>query len=107
MATKQQVMDLHRANPSWTANDIANHLDCLSAYVRATARRNGLDLPKARLASSTEARVRRAAVPMLLALKFLTQAARTSGGRAGPDMVLRHACEDAEAAIALAEGGAQ
>lgn len=108
MATKQQVMDLHRANPTWTAPDIAASLGCLDAYVRATARRYGMDLPKAKATPTTvEMRARKAAVPMLAALKHLTHAARTSGGRPGPDIVLRHACEDAEAVIAQAEGAVQ
>ena len=46
MATKQQVIDSHRAHPKWTASEIADKLQCSSEYVRATAKRNGLKLRK-------------------------------------------------------------
>lgn len=45
MTTKHEVIAVHRANPTWSPGDIAHHLGCISAYVRATARRNKLNLP--------------------------------------------------------------
>lgn len=54
MATKQQVMDLHRENPDWSAPDIAARLGCKAAYVRATAQRCGLDLPKGKAVTVVE-----------------------------------------------------
>lgn len=46
MANKQQVIDLHTRNPTWTAREIADALDCHPAYVRATAARYKFKLPK-------------------------------------------------------------
>lgn len=46
MATKQQVIAAHRAHPEWNSCEIARALGCHSAYVRATAYRNGLVLAK-------------------------------------------------------------
>lgn len=45
MATKQQVCDLHKKHPTWTALDIADVLGCGVGYVRATATRCSLTLP--------------------------------------------------------------
>lgn len=45
MANKHQVIALHKAHPTWTSVQIAEELDCESAYVRATFQRNGLFLP--------------------------------------------------------------
>lgn len=45
MANKNDVIRLHRKYPSLTCTEIAERLDCMPAYVRATARRNGLVLP--------------------------------------------------------------
>lgn len=36
MANKEQVLSLHRDNPDWSSSQIANHLGCMSEYVRAT-----------------------------------------------------------------------
>jgi hypothetical protein len=47
MATKQQVIDAHRADPALTAPALAAALGTTSAYVRATAQRCSLALPKA------------------------------------------------------------
>lgn len=44
MATKDQVIALHKQNPAMTARQIADALDCLEEYVRATAKRNNLIL---------------------------------------------------------------
>ncbi len=44
MATKDDVIRLHRANPKWTATEIACRLGCMGEYVRATAKRQGLKL---------------------------------------------------------------
>ena len=48
MATKDDVIRLHKQNPTWTSVLIAERLGCLPEYVRATATRQGLDLPKGR-----------------------------------------------------------
>ena len=45
MATKDQVINLHRRERHLNASDIAERLGCLPEYVRATARRNNLVLP--------------------------------------------------------------
>ena len=46
MADKYQVISLHEQFPEWNSCQIAAHLNCSAAYVRATARRNGLKLPR-------------------------------------------------------------
>lgn len=46
MANKQQVIDYHRAHPEANSVDIGDALGCHPAYVRATAGRYGLSLPK-------------------------------------------------------------
>lgn len=46
MATQDQVRALHDANPQLTAAEIAKTLDCNPAYVRATAQRLRISLPK-------------------------------------------------------------
>jgi hypothetical protein len=45
VTTKHDVIAAHRAHPEWTPSDIAEHLKCCSAYVRATAMRNNIKLP--------------------------------------------------------------
>lgn len=47
MTSWRQVVHTHRIHPTWTAPEIAAHLECLPSYVRAVAQRKGLDLPKA------------------------------------------------------------
>jgi hypothetical protein len=42
MATKDQVIFTHKLHPDWSSQQIADKLDCDSAYVRATFKRNGL-----------------------------------------------------------------
>jgi hypothetical protein len=46
MATKHDVIRLHQLRPEWSAPEIAAEIGCHSAYVRSTAQRNGLVLPK-------------------------------------------------------------
>jgi hypothetical protein len=46
LVTKNDVIRLHREHPDWCAAEIAAALGCDSAYVRATARRNKLFLPR-------------------------------------------------------------
>ena len=46
MATKQQVIDLNKKHPTWTARDIAEHLDCLVEYVFSCKTRYGLKFAK-------------------------------------------------------------
>ena len=47
MATKHEVLILHNKYPKLTAGHIASLLACGDGYVRATAQRCELDLPKA------------------------------------------------------------
>jgi len=47
MATKQQVIDLNKKHPEWTARDIADHLDCMVEYVASCKKRYGLRFAKA------------------------------------------------------------
>lgn len=57
--TKSMVIAQHLAHPDWGATRIAHHLGCNDAYVRATAARNGLVLPKSKpgdVPSATRAR---------------------------------------------------
>lgn len=44
MANKHQVIELFKKNPDCTSGEIADVLDCDSAYVRATLTRAGLKL---------------------------------------------------------------
>ncbi len=44
---KDIVLALHREHPDWPAPKIAAHMGVCQEYVRATARRNGLTLPRA------------------------------------------------------------
>lgn len=74
MATKSQVIDLHAANPTWTARDIADALGCLSAYVRATAQRNGLRSPHHHRGPGEAARRLRRAAPDLLRAAMAVEA---------------------------------
>lgn len=68
MTTKHEVYAAHRENPTWGSGDIARHLGCSDAYVRATAQRNGWSLPKRDRATSEEAAARRAGPELLAAL---------------------------------------
>lgn len=43
---KRRVIDLHMAHPDWTASRIAAEMGVIREYIAATARRNGLTLPK-------------------------------------------------------------
>lgn len=47
MATKQQVIDLNKRHPNWTARDIAEELDCMPEYVASCKQRYGLKFAKA------------------------------------------------------------
>ena len=44
MTTKHEVIRAHRAHPDWGSSRLGRLLGCQSAYVRATAQRNGLKL---------------------------------------------------------------
>jgi hypothetical protein len=48
MATKQQVIDLNKKHPTWTAGDIAAELGCMVEYVGACKKRYGLQFAKAK-----------------------------------------------------------
>lgn len=45
MTNKHDIIRVHRQHPTWCANEIAAHLGCMAAYVRATARRDHLPIP--------------------------------------------------------------
>lgn len=47
MATKHQVIQLHREHPDWGSTEIAARLGCMPEYVRSTARRQKIKLPSA------------------------------------------------------------
>lgn len=68
MTNKHEVFDVHRDNPTWCSEDIARHLGCLGAYVRATAQRNGWTLPNRNHATVEETAARRAALDLLASL---------------------------------------
>jgi len=44
MVTKHDVIRVHQEHPEWCSTEIGRELGCDSAYVRATAQRNGLTL---------------------------------------------------------------
>jgi len=46
MTTKRQVIDTHLKHHDWGPSEIADHLHCCSGYVRATAQRCNLKLPR-------------------------------------------------------------
>ena len=48
MTTWRDVVRVHQAHPKWTSSLIARSLGCTSAYVRATASRRKLKLPRMR-----------------------------------------------------------
>lgn len=60
MVNKFQVFVLHEKFPLLSASDIGELLGCDSGWVRATARRNGLDLPKGNVRTSMEVTLDRA-----------------------------------------------
>ena len=49
----KRVVRLHRANPTWGAARIAHAIGRSDAYVRATAQRHDLDLPRSRYAEAS------------------------------------------------------
>lgn len=46
MTTKHDVIAAHKKHPELHSSDLARILGCASEYVRATAKRNNLKLPK-------------------------------------------------------------
>lgn len=58
MATKEQVIEMNRAHPDWTARQIAEALGCGVEYVNATAHRNKLCLARSPDSRITEAMLR-------------------------------------------------
>jgi hypothetical protein len=46
MTTKHDVIRVHQAHPTWNSGMIARELGCAPEYVRSTAKRNNLTLPK-------------------------------------------------------------
>lgn len=48
MTNKTEVFTAHQEHPEWHAGAIARHLGCDSGYVRATAKRIGITLPRKR-----------------------------------------------------------
>ena len=45
---RHEVYRVHREHPDWGSEQIAAHLGCCGAYVRATAKRQGFVLPRQR-----------------------------------------------------------
>ena len=60
MVKKQQVIDLHRQDPTLTSGQIAKMLGCGAGYVVATFHREGLKLPKSDLIQAPRLREREA-----------------------------------------------
>lgn len=75
MTTKADVIRVHQQHPTWFAEQIAAHLDCGSAYVRATAYRNDLPIPR-KLGGRV---LRRGTGPGPDSITSLGVAARTAG----------------------------
>jgi hypothetical protein len=80
MATKDDVIKLHRQYPHMTAKEMARELGCLPEYVHATARRNNLRLPSAKQQPSIKLpsviQLGRRAVELGLTLDDIERAAR-------------------------------
>jgi len=53
MITQEQVVEVHRKNPTWSASQIATHLNCRTCQVGVVAFRKRLSLPKKRRARSS------------------------------------------------------
>ena len=47
MACENDVITLHKSDPTLTSGQIAKRLNCMPSYVIATFHRNGLKLPHA------------------------------------------------------------
>lgn len=43
---RKQIVQVHRLHPTWHAAKIAKRLGCSATYVRNTAYRAGIDLPR-------------------------------------------------------------
>ena len=76
MATNVQVIEAHKRNPTWTASDIADALKCSSGYVRRTAQRYNLTLPKGKAGPKPNPNARRIPRASVFALG---RAARAAG----------------------------
>lgn len=50
MTTQEQVIEVHRQNPMWSASEIAEHLNCRTCQIMVVAFRKQLSLPKKRRA---------------------------------------------------------
>jgi hypothetical protein len=48
VTTKQQVIDLNKKHPTWTAREIADELGCMVEYVASCKTRYGLNFAPAR-----------------------------------------------------------
>lgn len=59
MATVQQVVECVTAHPRWTVRDIALELNCTTAYVRATAYRQGIKIRGLRIVNKDRTRILR------------------------------------------------
>lgn len=53
MITQEQVIEVHRQNPTWSASQIAKHLNCRTCQVGMVAFRKHLSLPKKRRVRSS------------------------------------------------------
>lgn len=76
MATKDQVIDLNREHPDWTASEIAEALDCMPEYVHATAKRYSIPIAKATIRPNELRFLRRRNRKMEEALKNMIALAR-------------------------------
>lgn len=73
MANKRQVIDLHLAHPDWSARKIADELRTGDAYVRATARRYGLTLPRSTRTPMTPQQLRARAARLIAQAEAMEQ----------------------------------
>lgn len=46
MVTADQIVAAHQENPTWSASQIAAHLDCAPCHVRVVAKRKRLNLTR-------------------------------------------------------------
>ncbi len=48
MTSKTEVINVHMANPLWTAREIADHLGCRQTYVNHVRKMCELEIPRER-----------------------------------------------------------
>jgi len=82
MITQEQVIEVHRKNPTWSATQIAKHLNCRTCQVGMVAFRKRLSLPKKRRTRSafgTIIELGRACKKANLSLRDIENVARGRG----------------------------